>query len=207
MGAWTVNSHPECGHYLRAGGEPIPERKELSSLFRTQSPGPVQTKVKTEQAPRAPTMPVAAAPPHLPLPSLLLSLLLGLTGTTDDTPQVQQPEITQTVSTGDTVTLSCSVPDSFPKGPVLWFKGNGPHRELIYNFKQGVFPRVKEIKSNIEGGSTDFSISISGVTLEDTGIYYCVKFKKGKPDKEYQSGRGTHVSVLGLTVDRMDSEK
>ncbi|KAG8524159.1 Signal-regulatory protein beta-1 isoform 3, partial [Galemys pyrenaicus] len=147
--------------------------------------------------PPTPAIPVAVSAPGTHRRSLHRGFWPhARTGTTDDTPQVQQAEISQTVSTGDTVTLSCSIPDSFPKGPVLWFKGRGPHRELIYNFKQGVFPRVKEIKNNIESGSTDFSISISGLSLEDTGTYYCVKFKKGKPDTVYQSGRGTHVSVL-----------
>lgn len=118
-------------------------------------------------------------------------------GTTDDMLRVQQAEMSQIVSTGETITLSCKVPNSFPKGPVLWFKGTGLKQKLIYNFKKGAFPRVKEIGKTTKAGNTDFSIRISDVSLADTGIYYCVKFKKGKPDVEYQSGRGTRVLVTG----------
>nr|XP_054111135.1 signal-regulatory protein delta isoform X2 [Callithrix jacchus]XP_054111136.1 signal-regulatory protein delta isoform X2 [Callithrix jacchus] len=78
---------------------------------------------------------------------------------------VQQAELSRTALTGESIALSCSVPDTLPDGPVLWFKGTGPDRKLIYNFKQ------------------------------DADTYYCMKFIKGKPIKEYQSGQGTQVFV------------
>ncbi|XP_044939931.1 signal-regulatory protein delta-like isoform X2 [Mustela putorius furo] len=114
--------------------------------------------------------------------------VVSVNGTTQEIFQVQQAEMTQTVSVGETITLSCSVPDSFPKGPVLWFKGNGPNRELIYNFKEGFFPRVKEIGHPTKVSKTDFSIRISEISLADAGTYYCMKFKEGKPNTEFQSG-------------------
>ncbi|XP_060043602.1 MAM domain-containing glycosylphosphatidylinositol anchor protein 2-like isoform X2 [Erinaceus europaeus] len=117
-------------------------------------------------------------------------------GTANKMFQVQQAEISQTVSTGETITLSCSVPNSFPKGPVMWFKGMGANRELIYSFKGGLFPRVNKIGNSTEDDNTDFSIRISKISLEDSGTYYCVKFKEGHPEREYQSGPGTHVSVI-----------
>ncbi|XP_078227313.1 signal-regulatory protein delta isoform X6 [Callithrix jacchus] len=170
-------------------------------------------------------MPIPASPLHSPLPSLLLSLLLKLAGTImyvngehnlmhfipwvcedeslkpmpniqssyvdkphpslmptppepndiGDTNEkilgatcvfhVQQAELSWTALTGESIALSCSVPDTLPDGPVLWFKGTGPDRKLIYNFKQ------------------------------DADTYYCMKFIKGKPIKEYQSGQGTQVFV------------
>ncbi|XP_023405680.2 signal-regulatory protein delta-like [Loxodonta africana] len=118
-------------------------------------------------------------------------------GTTGEKFQVQQAEMSETVLTGDTLTLSCTVSDSLPKGPVLWFKGNGPNRKLIYDFQKGLFPRIKRIGDTTKAGNTDFSIRISGITLDDAGTYYCMKFQKGKPDKEYLSGQGTEVSVHG----------
>nr|XP_006207463.2 signal-regulatory protein beta-2 [Vicugna pacos] len=124
---------------------------------------------------------------------------VSVNGTTDEMFKVQQPEMSQTVSTGETLILSCSVPDSFPKGPVLWFKGTGRKRKLIYNFKGGLFPRVKKIGNMAKAGNTDFSIRISEISLADAGIYFCVKFKEGKPDIEYQSGRGTQVFVTGTS--------
>ncbi|XP_017371080.1 signal-regulatory protein delta [Cebus imitator] len=113
---------------------------------------------------------------------------------------VQQAEISQTALTGESITLSCSVPETLPDGPVLWFKGTGPDRKLIYNFKQGHFPRVNEIGDTTRPGNTDFSIRIHEISLADAGTYYCVKFIKGKPIKEYQSGQGTQVFVTGEYV-------
>lgn len=121
-------------------------------------------------------------------------------GTTNEMLKVQQAELSQTVSPGETLTLSCSVPDSFPKGPVLWFKGTGPNRQLIYSFRGGLFPRVKKTGNTTKAGNTDFSIRISEISLADAGTYFCVKFKEGKPDIEYQSGQGTQVTVIGEYV-------
>ncbi|XP_039093704.1 signal-regulatory protein delta-like [Hyaena hyaena] len=120
---------------------------------------------------------------------------VSVNGSSRETSQVQQAEMTQTVSTGDTITLSCSVPDSLPQGPVLWFKGTGPSRKLIYSFKGGLFHRVKEIGRTTKAGKTDFSIRISEISHADAGTYYCVKFKEGKPDMEFQAGPGTKVFV------------
>uniref|UniRef100_A0A8D1Z6L9 Ig-like domain-containing protein n=3 Tax=Sus scrofa TaxID=9823 RepID=A0A8D1Z6L9_PIG len=121
---------------------------------------------------------------------------VSVNGTTNEMLKVQQAELSQTVSPGETLTLSCSVPDSFPKGPVLWFKGTGPNRQLIYSFRGGLFPRVKKTGNTTKAGNTDFSIRISEISLADAGTYFCVKFKEGKPDIEYQSGQGTQVTVI-----------
>ncbi|XP_078227309.1 signal-regulatory protein delta isoform X2 [Callithrix jacchus] len=110
---------------------------------------------------------------------------------------VQQAELSWTALTGESIALSCSVPDTLPDGPVLWFKGTGPDRKLIYNFKQGHFPRVNKIGDTTRPGNTDFSIRIHEISLADADTYYCMKFIKGKPIKEYQSGQGTQVFVTG----------
>uniref|UniRef100_A0A5F4WGS6 Signal regulatory protein delta n=1 Tax=Callithrix jacchus TaxID=9483 RepID=A0A5F4WGS6_CALJA len=141
-------------------------------------------------------MPIPASPLHSPLPSLLLSLLLKLAGATCVF-HVQQAELSRTALTGESIALSCSVPDTLPDGPVLWFKGTGPDRKLIYNFKQGHFPRVNKIGDTTRPGNTDFSIRIHEISLADADTYYCMKFIKGKPIKEYQSGQGTQVFVTG----------
>nr|XP_008540596.1 PREDICTED: signal-regulatory protein delta [Equus przewalskii] len=85
--------------------------------------------------------------------------------------------MSQTASTGETITLSCSVPDSLPNGPVLWFKGTGPNQELIYNFEGGLSPRIKEIGNNTKSDNTDFSIYINEISLADASTYFCVKLK------------------------------
>ncbi|XP_012866103.1 PREDICTED: signal-regulatory protein beta-2-like [Dipodomys ordii] len=121
---------------------------------------------------------------------------VSIKGSKEEVSQVQQNEMSQTVSTGETVTLSCTVPDTLPSGPVAWFKGSGPNRKLIFNFKDDRFPRVKATADTSKAGNTDFSIRISEVSLADAGTYYCVKFKNGKPN-EYQSGQGSQVFVTG----------
>ncbi|KAM4842591.1 signal-regulatory protein beta-1-like isoform 2-T2 [Thomomys bottae] len=121
---------------------------------------------------------------------------VSVEGRKEEVSQVQQNEISQTVSTGETITLSCTVPDTGHSGPVAWFKGSGPNRKLIFNFKDDRFPRVKATADTSKPGNTDFSIRISDVLLSDAGTYYCVKFKNGKPN-EYQSGQGSQVFVTG----------
>ncbi|XP_037666993.1 signal-regulatory protein beta-1-like isoform X2 [Choloepus didactylus] len=116
-------------------------------------------------------------------------------GSTDERFPVRQPGLLQTVSAGDAITLSCTVTDSLENGPVMWFKGTGPKRKLIYNFKKGVFPRVEEMGHTTSADNTDFSIRIREISLTDAGTYYCVKFRNESPDSESVSGLGTHVSV------------
>ncbi|XP_027725193.1 tyrosine-protein phosphatase non-receptor type substrate 1-like [Vombatus ursinus] len=107
--------------------------------------------------------------------------------------QVLQPKDPVSVAEGEMVTLNCTVPGILPAGPIKWFKGKEPQRQEIYNFKGGTYPRITKAASS--SSTTDFSISISNITPEDSGTYYCVKFKKGNPDTEVKSGGGTMLSV------------
>nr|XP_008540586.1 PREDICTED: signal-regulatory protein beta-1 isoform 3-like [Equus przewalskii] len=145
-------------------------------------------------------MPVPASPPCLPLPSLLLPLLLGLTGAAGEQLQVIQPEKSLLVAAGETATLRCTLTSLNLVGPVQWFRGTGPGRELIYSFKGGHFPRVTNVSDNTERNNMDFSIHISNITLADADIYYCVKFRKGSPDVEVKSGQGTRLFVGGTRI-------
>ncbi|XP_058541110.1 signal-regulatory protein beta-1-like isoform X3 [Neofelis nebulosa] len=132
---------------------------------------------------------------HCPtLPSLLLTLLLGFTGTAGEEFQVNQPEGSVSVRAGDIVTLACNMSAHSPAGPVLWFRKNGPEQQLIYSFNGSHFPRVNQVE-NTEVNQTDYSIRISDVSPKDTGTYYCVKLTIGHPDMAYVSGSGTYVSV------------
>ncbi|XP_036607445.1 tyrosine-protein phosphatase non-receptor type substrate 1 [Trichosurus vulpecula] len=107
--------------------------------------------------------------------------------------QVLQPKDPVSVAEGETVTLNCTLPGIQPPGPVIWFKGKGSQRQEVYNFKGGVNPRI--MKTAPLSSITDFSISISNITPEDSGTYYCVKFKRGTTDTELKSGGGTMLSV------------
>ncbi|XP_076968384.1 signal-regulatory protein beta-1-like [Tamandua tetradactyla] len=147
-------------------------------------------------------MPICASRPHLPWPSLLLTLLLVLTGTAgqerkEEDLQVTQPEKSVSVKVGESVTLRCTVSSLLPVGPIKWFKGNGEDRELIYAFRGGVtnIPRVTNITDTAKGSNLEFSIRISNINPSDRGTYYCVKFRKGILDTELKSGPGTRVSV------------
>ncbi|XP_021110628.1 tyrosine-protein phosphatase non-receptor type substrate 1 isoform X5 [Heterocephalus glaber] len=114
----------------------------------------------------------------------------------EETLQVIQPENPVLVAAGETATLRCTVTSLLPLGPIRWFRGKEPGRELIYNFKGGHFPRVTNVSDNTQRDTKDFSIRISNVTPVDAGTYYCVKFEKTtSEDTEFRSGRGTELSV------------
>ncbi|XP_047599578.1 signal-regulatory protein beta-1-like isoform X2 [Lutra lutra] len=131
-----------------------------------------------------------------PPPHLLLAMLWGLTGVAGEAGlQVIQPDKSVSVAAGQTATLRCTLTSLLPTGPVQWFRGTGPGRELIFGFKGGHFPRVTNISDATRRNNTDFSIRISNITPADTGTYYCVKFQKGIPNVEFKSGPGTQVTV------------
>nr|XP_031528862.1 signal-regulatory protein beta-1-like [Vicugna pacos] len=141
-------------------------------------------------------MPTPASWPHPPPPSLLLALLLGLTGAVAQELQVTQPETSVSVAAGETATLRCTTTSLIPVGPFRWFRGTGPGRELIYDFKGGHFPRVTNASDATRRDNMDFSIRISNITPADAGAYYCVKFQRGLAgDTEYKSGPGTRLTV------------
>ncbi|XP_054397682.2 signal-regulatory protein beta-1 [Pongo abelii] len=148
-------------------------------------------------------MPVPASWPHPPCPFLLLTLLLGLTGVAgEEELQVIQPEKSVLVAAGESATLHCAMTSLMPVGPIMWFRGAGPGRELIYNqVEEGHFSRVTTVSDLTKRNNMDFSIRISNITPADAGTYYCVKFRKGIPeDVEFKSGAGTELSVHGLAM-------
>ncbi|XP_051835456.1 signal-regulatory protein beta-1-like [Antechinus flavipes] len=133
----------------------------------------------------------------LPMPgssllSLLLTLFLGLSGIrSQEEFQVLQPDDHVSGIEGDTILLHCMVSDFPLVGPVKWFKGKEPQREEIFNFRD-IYDRRKAIA--FPPSNTNFSISISHITPEDAGTYYCVKFRKF-PYEEFKSGSGTKLTV------------
>uniref|UniRef100_H0XUE3 Ig-like domain-containing protein n=1 Tax=Otolemur garnettii TaxID=30611 RepID=H0XUE3_OTOGA len=138
--------------------------------------------------------------PHPPHPLLLLILLLGLPGVTGDEKELQviQPDRSVSVAAGQSATLRCTVTPLVPVGPIIWFKGTGRDRELIYSPKVHS-PRVTNITDLTKRNTTDFSIRISNITPADAGTYYCVKFRRATPENvEFKSGPGTEVSVSDL---------
>uniref|UniRef100_A0A452S298 Ig-like domain-containing protein n=1 Tax=Ursus americanus TaxID=9643 RepID=A0A452S298_URSAM len=109
--------------------------------------------------------------------------------------QVIQPDKSVSVAAGQTATLRCTVTSLLPIGPVAWFRGTGPARESVYNFRGGHYPRVTNVSDATKRNNMDFSIRISNITPADAGTYYCVKFQRGSPDVELKSGPGTRMFV------------
>ncbi|NXT40698.1 SIRB1 protein, partial [Pelecanoides urinatrix] len=107
--------------------------------------------------------------------------------------ELRQPEEKASVKAGETLTLTCTMSQGGPAGPVKWLKGWGSGNKIVYDQK-GSFPRVTRAVSESD---TDFSIHITDMQPEDTGTYYCVKFRKavGGVDEVFQRGKGTEVSV------------
>ncbi|XP_040494019.1 tyrosine-protein phosphatase non-receptor type substrate 1 isoform X2 [Ursus maritimus] len=141
--------------------------------------------------------PAGPAPGRLgPLLCLLLATSWVWTGAAGEQElQVIQPDKSVSVAAGQTATLRCTVTSLLPIGPVAWFRGTGPARESVYNFRGGHFPRVTNVSDATKRNNMDFSIRISNITPADTGTYYCVKFQRGSPDVELKSGPGTQVTV------------
>jgi len=107
--------------------------------------------------------------------------------------KLQQPQSSEVVIKGDTLTLNCTVSGSGPVGAVKWVKGWGSDNQTVYEQK-GSFPRVMRAVDDPD----DFSIHISNVSLEDSGTYYCVKLRKNPSgDVVFRKGGGTEVSVHG----------
>ncbi|KAM6248343.1 tyrosine-protein phosphatase non-receptor type substrate 1 isoform 2-T2 [Porphyrio hochstetteri] len=156
-------------------------------------PGPGQKRSTMELVPRSPGR---AA---WPLTCLVLLSLRGCPGAGAQEKvqgfKLEQPQDKVVVTAGEMINLTCTVSGDKPViGPVKWLKGWGSGNETVYADK-GSFPRATRAE---KGSSTDFSISISSAQPEDSGTYYCVKFRRSvrdDVDEVFQHGKGTEVSV------------
>uniref|UniRef100_A0A7N9CR76 Signal regulatory protein alpha n=1 Tax=Macaca fascicularis TaxID=9541 RepID=A0A7N9CR76_MACFA len=184
---------------FRSRGRPSREGGSLSHF-----PAPACSRPSAHSRPLSllapqprPMEPAGPAPGRLgPLLCLLLTASCAWSGVLgEEELQVIQPEKSVSVAAGDSATLNCTVSSLIPVGPIQWFRGAGPGRELIYNLKEGHFPRVTPVSDPTKRNNMDFSIRISNITPADAGTYYCVKFRKGSPDVELKSGAGTELSV------------
>uniref|UniRef100_G1QD98 Ig-like domain-containing protein n=1 Tax=Myotis lucifugus TaxID=59463 RepID=G1QD98_MYOLU len=126
----------------------------------------------------------------------MLLTVLGYLGGAGEELQVIQPQKSVSIAAGESATLSCTVTTLLPVGPILWFRGTGPGRELIYSPGGSHSPRVTWVADTTRRDNMDFSIRISNLIPADTGTYYCVKFQRGSTgDMELKSGAGTQLSV------------
>ncbi|XP_065610587.1 tyrosine-protein phosphatase non-receptor type substrate 1-like [Cyrtonyx montezumae] len=132
----------------------------------------------------------------LPLTCLVLLLLQNSSGVSAQSYtdfKLLQPQGPVVVTTRETLTLNCTTSESGPVGPVKWLKGWGSSEETIFDQKGSFPPRVMRA---VNESSTDFTIRIRDVRIEDAGTYHCVKFRKGTfGDVLFQHGEGTEVLV------------
>ncbi|KAI4903488.1 hypothetical protein NFI96_032244, partial [Prochilodus magdalenae] len=119
----------------------------------------------------------AAAPPTSPTPTMTLvsifiwTLTLWTQGSFGEIILTQTPG-SQTVSPGDSVTISCTASQSV-SSYLAWYlqkPGEAP-KLLIYSAST----RQSGVPSRFSGSGsgTSFTLSISGVQSEDAGDYYC----------------------------------
>ncbi|XP_072484124.1 signal-regulatory protein beta-2-like isoform X2 [Notamacropus eugenii] len=115
---------------------------------------------------------------------------------------IEQPSSLVRATIGGSAVLECRSKTDLPAGPVKWFKGTGPNRELIYS-DTGSYSRVQKVNNTKQ----ILDIRISNITSQDEGVYYCIKFKKS-PESEFASGGGTHLIVGPIPcLDRSESSK
>ncbi|NXW87340.1 SHPS1 phosphatase, partial [Alopecoenas beccarii] len=111
--------------------------------------------------------------------------------------QLQQPQDKVSVTAGGTLTLTCTTSGDGPVGPVKWLKGWDSGNVTVYD-QTGSFPRVTRV---VSGSNTDFTIRIRDVQPEDSGTYYCVKFRRSLGgDEVFRHGRGTEVSLYETSL-------
>eukprot|EP00075_Anas_platyrhynchos_P039800 XP_027329053.1 signal-regulatory protein beta-1 isoform X3 [Anas platyrhynchos] len=158
--------------------------------------GPHQLEAHRDTAWRG-TKPLAMAPvtQALPLACLLLLLLGSSPGADAQAGQgfeLHQPQKIS-VMPGETLTLSCTVTEGGPLGPVKWLKIWGSGNETIYDQKD---PSSRGMRA-VNDSSTDFTILIKDIHPKDAGTYYCVKFRKTATGNNelYRRGNGTVVLV------------
>ncbi|XP_020821378.1 tyrosine-protein phosphatase non-receptor type substrate 1-like isoform X2 [Phascolarctos cinereus] len=114
---------------------------------------------------------------------------------------VEQPSRQVTATIGGSAILQCRSKTNLIAGPVRWYKGTEPNRELIYSDKESC-PRVQRV----ENTNRVFDIRIINITSQDEGVYYCIKFQKN-PEDEVSSGGGTHLICPRRCLARPEASK
>eukprot|EP00075_Anas_platyrhynchos_P009431 XP_027298684.1 signal-regulatory protein beta-1-like [Anas platyrhynchos] len=187
--------HGSCN--LHAGKWRSPCEDTRWSVERVQEGFAEPHQLEAHQAAPWRTMkPLAMAPvtQALPLACLLLLLLGSAPGADAQAGQgfeLHQPQKIS-VMPGETLTLSCTVTEGGPLGPVKWLKIWGSGNETIYDQKD---PSSRGMRA-VNDSSTDFTILIKDIHPKDAGTYYCVKFRKtATGDELYRRGNGTVVLV------------
>nr|XP_006009383.1 PREDICTED: tyrosine-protein phosphatase non-receptor type substrate 1-like isoform X2 [Latimeria chalumnae] len=103
----------------------------------------------------------------------------------------QPAEISATA--GGSVILTCTLSGDGPNGKVKWNKKSGGEERLFYTTSPREGEQPDSRASFVKDSDRDKSIRITHLTRNDSGMYYCVKFKGD--NEELKRGAGSHLSV------------
>ncbi|MGH0123335.1 UNVERIFIED_CONTAM: hypothetical protein FKN15_067784 [Acipenser sinensis] len=98
------------------------------------------------------------------------------------------------------VTVPCTLSRVGAAGPVRWYRGTGSGRQYLYSTdppppNERNDPRVSRAYPM---NPTDFSIRIVRLTVNDSGMYYCEKYR-GIDETPIARGSGSRLSVRGVS--------
>uniref|UniRef100_A0A8C4SFV6 Ig-like domain-containing protein n=1 Tax=Erpetoichthys calabaricus TaxID=27687 RepID=A0A8C4SFV6_ERPCA len=99
---------------------------------------------------------------------------------------------------GSDVTLLCLLSSPLLKGPVKWMKKTSNGQEHIYSLSSSGSETIAPRVTRTEAKSTvNFSITIRSVQLNDSGTYYCEKYKDGDMNTPFKAKEGVQLNVKG----------
>uniref|UniRef100_A0A3B4UGT2 Immunoglobulin light 3 variable 2 n=1 Tax=Seriola dumerili TaxID=41447 RepID=A0A3B4UGT2_SERDU len=112
------------------------------------------------------------------LTPLLTSLLLLTLQGSGASPSVTQSPVSKAVSLGETVSLSCTASTGVDDD-LSWYlqKPEQPIKLLFYKISSRVSDTPSHFSSS--GAEPEFTLTISGVQVEDAGDYYCMGAYRG----------------------------
>ncbi|MBN3312671.1 SIRBL protein, partial [Atractosteus spatula] len=123
---------------------------------------------------------------------LCLTLLLRPQGAVMGEDVITQVPSLVTGTEGQSVTLNCTVRDT-RAGAIRWSRNTGRARQSFFSTGSDIRnPRVSFI---LENHLTDKSIRIDNLTLGDSGVYYCDKYRPGSSSEIAVPGPGVTLTV------------
>ncbi|KAG2464057.1 SIRB2 protein, partial [Polypterus senegalus] len=103
---------------------------------------------------------------------------------------------------GSNVTLLCLLSSPLLKGPVKWMKKTSNGKKHIYSsLSSGTEKNDSRVTWTEAKPTVNFSITIRSVQLNDTGTYYCEKYKDGDMNTPFKAKEGVQLNVKDVQED------